>query len=376
MTGDACLLGCGLVTSLGDGLAAQLPALRAGRAGAHAVPQGYQMPPWPYHLAVAYAGATRMYDMLDRAVEQALAEADLAAAQLDRMAVLVGSTCLDLPLQESEYAAQAAAGAGRVPIKGPNYGNVAAHLAQRFGLRGPQYTLNTACSSSANALLHARLLLHEGRVQHALVVGVESYNRLSVQGFGSLMLLSKSRYRPFDRDRDGLILGEGAGALVLGTGGGTERIVGAASACDPSSPTNSAPARIAEVMQAALADGGVPLGALAAIKAHGTGTGSNDGAEGQAMRELGAAAGGLPPFTSLKPYVGHTLGGCGAIELLLLLAAWREGFLPATPEFAQADPAIGVAPLPAAVALPARGAVLCNFFGFGGNNTSLVVARG
>jgi 3-oxoacyl-[acyl-carrier-protein] synthase-1 len=366
------LLGCGLVTGLGAGLPAQLPALRAGRAGASRVPQGYNMPPWPYHLAAGFEGAQRLYAMIDLAVEQALAESRLDAAQRRRMAVLVGSTCLDLPLHETEYADAAAAGHETSPIHGPSYGNVAAHLAQRFGLGGAQYTLNTACSSSANALLHARLLLAEGRADQALVVGVEAYNRLSVSGFGSLMLLSKSSYRPFDRNRDGLILGEGAGAVVLGREPGDTRLVGAASACDPSSPTNSQPERVVEVMRGALADAGLAPADLVAIKAHGTGTGSNDASEGQGMRLLGEK---LPPFTSLKPYIGHTLGGCGAIELLLLLAAWREGFLPATPGFAETDPAIGAAPVASAQPLPARGAVLCNFFGFGGNNTSLVVAR-
>jgi 3-oxoacyl-[acyl-carrier-protein] synthase-1 len=367
------LLGCGLVTSLGAGLAAQLPALRAGRAGASRVPQGYNMPVWPYHLAAGFEGAQRLYAMIDLAVEQALADSKLGEAQRRRMAVFVGSTCLDLPLHETEYAEDAAGGHEHTPIKGPNYGNVASHLAQRFDLRGAQYTLNTACSSSANALLHARLLLREGRAEHALVLGVEAYNRLSVAGFGSLMLLSKGGYRPFDRDRDGLILGEGAGAIVLGREAADAQLIGAASACDPSSPTNSLPERVADVMREALADAGVEFAQLLGIKAHGTGTGSNDASEGQGMRLLGER---LPPFTSLKPYVGHTLGGCGVIELLLLLAAWREGFLPATPGFAEIDPAIGAAPVAAAQPLAARGALLCNFFGFGGNNTSLIVARG
>ena len=129
---------------------------------------------------------------------------------------------------------------------------------------------------------------------------------------------------------------------------------------------------MAAVMCAALDDAGLDVKQLIGIKAHGTGTVSNDLSEGQGMRLLGGA---LPPFTSLKPYTGHTLGGCGTIESLCLLAAWREGFLPATPGFAENDPEIGLSPVSTATPLPQQGAVLCNFFGFGGNNTSLVLER-
>ena len=268
-------------------------------------------------------------------------------------------------------------------IKVPGYGNLAREIAERFGLRGPKYTLNTACSSSANAALYARALLAEGRIDHALIVGAEGYNRLSLLGFASLMLLTREGYRPFDRARDGLILGEGVGAFVLGRGDAEKgdsplrgqspfSIVGAATACDPSSPTNSLPERVAEVMREALADAGLEPAQLAAIKAHGTGTPSNDLSEGQAVRAVFGAS--LPPLTSVKPYTGHTLGACGAVELLAMLACWREGFLPPTPGFSAADDALGFAPVMQPQPLGA-GAMLCNFFGFGGNNTSLVLAR-
>lgn len=365
------LLGAGLETCLGSGLAVAVPALRQARA-----PAPQTLNHWPYQFIQAFGGSERLYAMLHSAIEQALRESGLNSGQQRRLAIFIGSTCLDLPLHEDAYA-QDAARHVRTPIHGPGYGNVATHIAQHFGIEGPQYTLNTACSSSANALLHARLLLGQGLAEHALVMGVEAYNRLSLEGFGSLLLLSRQAYRPFDQARDGLILGEGAGVMILGRAPRADEnfpfaLCGAASACDPSSPTNSQPARIADVMRAALDDAGLRAGDLAAIKAHGTGTASNDLSEGQGMRLLGNK---LPPFTSLKPYTGHTLGGGGVIETLLLLAAWRAGFLPGTPGFTQTDPDIGLAPLAAAVPLPERGAALCNFFGFGGNNTSLVFSR-
>lgn len=377
MAAPVYLLGSGLVTCLGEGLHAQVAALAACTPGAARQPQGLNIPPWPYHLAGDALRADWIYEMIARAVMPALAQARLEAGAQRRLAIFVGSTCIDLPLHESRYAESLRRGEADVPMLGPSFGNIAAHIARQFGIEGAQYTLNTACSSSANALLHAHWMLREGSIDHALVVGVEAYNRLSVQGFGSLLLLSRQGYKPFDRARDGLILGEGVGAMLLGRDppagvAAPLKLCGGASACDPSSPTNSSPERIAEVMRAALADAQVDVGALCAIKAHGTGTASNDASEGLGMRAVSDV---LPPFTSLKPYTGHTLGGCGTIETLCLLAAWEQGFLPATPGFGAPDPEIGIAPITASHPLPPRGAVLCNFFGFGGNNTSLVVAR-
>jgi 3-oxoacyl-[acyl-carrier-protein] synthase I len=370
---SAWLHGAGLVTCLGTDVNAHLRALRAGQPAPARVPKGAAIPGWPYCTT-----GMDMRAFTETAVAQALDDARLDAGARARLTLMVGSTCLDLPLHESSYVSQAQTGGAVSAFFDPGYGNIAAHLAQRFGIHGPQYTFNTACSSSTNALMHARLLLADGRADHVLVVGVEAYNRLSVRGFESLLLLSRQHlYRPFDGQRDGLILGEGAGALVLGRdppAGSVPAVAlaGAASACDPSSPTGSLPDRMADVMHEALYDAGARLPDLIAIKAHGTGTVSNDLSEGQALRDM---PGPLPPVTSLKPYTGHSLGACGAIESLLLIAAWRAGFLPATPGFREADPLIGVQPIKAAQPLPAHGAVLSNSFGFGGNNTALVWRR-
>lgn len=368
----AYVLGGGLVTALGRGLAAHARALAVGQARPGVAPVSFAGRELPFHFAAApeEKGAA-FVRMIEQAVGDALAEAALPPAAVQRIGLFVGSTSLDLPLHEAAYTASYTR--GDVPaVKEPGYGNLARHIAERFGLEGQEYTLNTACSSSANAVLYARRMLAEGRIDHALVVGAEGYNRLSLLGFASLMLLTRAGYRPFDQARDGLVLGEGVGALVLGREArpGAYAVIGAATACDPSSPTNSQPERVAEVIRGALDDAGLPAEALVAVKAHGTGTPSNDLSEGQALRSVFGAP---PPLTSIKPYVGHTLGACGAIELLCMLACWRDGFLPATPGFAQPDEAMGLSPLTARQPLGA-GAMLCNFFGFGGNNTSLVLA--
>lgn len=255
------------------------------------------------------------------------------------------------------------------------YGMLADTLARRLGVNGPCMTFNTACSSSANAALYAARLIDSGAIEHALVLGTESYNRLSLLGFASLMLVSDSGLRPFDASRDGLVLGEGVGALVLGRPerGRAAHISGGANLCDTSSATNSRPEAIAHVMQSALTDAGITVSDLAAIKAHGTSTPSNDKAEGEGMKL--AFGDRLPPFTSMKGHFGHTLGACGALETAALLAVLDAGFLPATAGFAERDPDLGISPMTERGGA-AEGHYLLNYFGFGGNNTSLVLRHG
>ena len=271
--------------------------------------------------------------------EEALAEAGLGPGQRERCALLLGSSCLDLPWHEA-----AARDDPSLIIREPNYGKLAARLAEALDLGGPCYTINTACSSSANAMLHAQRLLAAGLCDKALVLGVEIENRVSLQGFAALMLLSPGPYRPFDAERDGLILGEAVAAAVFGGDDDAPgfRLLGGATRCDPSSPTNSDPDGVAALIGEALVTSGLEADELLAVKAHGTGTPNNDRGEAQALRLAGLER---VPVTSLKPYTGHTLGACGAVECALLLAAWDEGFLPATPGFRTQDPEVGMAPL-------------------------------
>lgn len=362
------LLGTGIWTALGRGSALHGQALRQPPTPHHERRAGTR--PVPFR-PLADCNET---DSLTRAslscAEQALSEAGIDTGARGDCALVLGSSCLDLPWHEDEALADTS-----LIFREPNYGRLAARLAKALELGGPAYTLNTACSSSANAMLQAQRLIGAGVAERVLVIGVEIENRISLHGFSSLMLLSAGDYRPFDADRDGLVLGEAVGAMVFGPagsdGGSGFRLLGGAGRCDPSSPTNSEPDRIAELMREAMDRAAVPPDAIQAIKAHGTGTANNDRSEAEALRLADLAA---PPMTSLKPYTGHTLGACGAVECALLLAAWSAGYLPATPGFGRIDPEIGLAPITEAVPL-GEGPILANFFGFGGNNASLVWDR-
>ncbi len=364
--------GLGLVSALGDGVPAHVTGMREARVRAAGRVRDWDGRWAPFYEVRGVRQAGRLEALVDKAVEQALVSAGLDEQQCRGLSLLVGCSGLELPGHQDHY--QDMSAAERAEVKRPAYGHVAQELAQRWNLGGAQYTLNTACSSSANALLYAQRLLAAELAEFVLVVGVEVKSRVSAMGFAALMLLARAAYQPFDAGREGLVLGEASAALLLSSrpppdGRPAFALRGGASACDPTSPTGSAPPRMARLIDAALADAGLTLADIHAIKAHGTGTPANDLAEGQAMAML---SGPLPPFTSLKPYVGHTLGACGALETALTLAAWDAGFLPATPGFAQPDPQLELSPLTAALALPPQGSLLLNYFGFGGNNTCLV----
>jgi 3-oxoacyl-(acyl-carrier-protein) synthase len=257
-------------------------------------------------------------------------------------------------------------------VRGPAWG--ASLLTSRFDLRGPVLTLTTGCSSSANALLVASEMLARGEAKRAIVVGAEGLSAVTLSGFEALMLLDAQGCRPFDRDREGLQLGEAVAVLILeatAAAGSDPLILGGANLCDTHHLTSASPdgSVMQEVMAQALAQAQVTAADIVAVKAHGTGSIDSDRAEANALRGLFGPS--LPPVVGLKGYLGHTLGACGALETLALIACAGAGFIPATAGFSNADPELGVEPLRAPIS--ARpGPYLLNFFGFGGNYTSLV----
>lgn len=259
-------------------------------------------------------------------------------------------------------------------VRGPAWGSE--QIADHLQLSGPVLTLSTGCSASANALLAAMEMLQRSRVRRVLVVGAEGLSAVTLSGFASLMLLDPDGCRPFDRDRAGLQIGEGIAALMLEADGenvSRATLRGGANLCDTHHLTSASPdGRVMnEVMCQALASAGVSADEVVAVKAHGTGSIDSDRAEAHALRALFGAS--LPPVVALKRYVGHTLGACGAIETAALIGCLENAFVPATAGFHNADPEFNVEPT--RTPLPARpGAYLLNFFGFGGNYTSLVLA--
>jgi 3-oxoacyl-(acyl-carrier-protein) synthase len=362
------------VTRLRAGLASASPALATLPALA---------PPTDRQAVVSAVDHTRFplhpdgtAAMVRLAIDEALASAGVGADALRDCALVVGGSAMLAHAEQASRELYRTEPGRRPRLELP--GALTSELARQNGLRGPTLTLSTACASSANALLVARDWVARGLATRALVVGVERLCATTLSGFASLMLLDPNGCRPFDAARRGLHFGEGAGALLLEADGErpgrVPRLMGGASLCDVHHPTRANPdgSGMARCMREALHDAGVTAETIVAVKAHGTGSLDSDAAEAAAMRGVFAH---VPPFTALKRYFGHTLAACGAIETIALLAAMEDGAIPAAAGFETPDADLGIAPLQQPLAAT-PGNYLFNYFGFGGNCASLVIAHG
>jgi 3-oxoacyl-[acyl-carrier-protein] synthase-1 len=350
--------------ALGDDLHSAAQALQAGQP-----PQGEPFLLHEVEKPRNYLYAARTGESLSERLDRLLGETLGANAQaFDDCLLIVASTSLDI----SELEALTSQRQGFNPEDATCLDRLAAELRQRWGFAAA-FTLNTACTSAANGLLYGARLINAGQYSRALVLSFETSSTIAMQGFGALMLTSPSgQYRPFHPERDGLLLGEAYAAVLLGREPGDAplaRLLGGFSACDTSSLTTTREdgSHIHWVMQQALRSAGCTAAQIDLVKLHGTATSANDEAERNGMRLLYGEQ--MPALSLLKPWLGHTLGACGLSESLLLLQALQNGPLPAVSYADQAMLPFNSEPQ----ALAADSLLLTNFFGFGGNNASLVL---
>ena len=257
-------------------------------------------------------------------------------------------------------------------------------LAAALGFRGPLTFIANACASGANAIGHAFELIRNGRAERVLTGGYDALSQLVFAGFDSLQALSPTQCRPFDAQRDGLALGEGAAVLTLETLEHAQRrgaeilgeIAGYGAATDTHHLTQPHPQGDAALasMRAACARARVTPEQIGYVNAHGTGTPLNDSAEAAAIHRWAGGRAATLPVSSTKSGIGHLLGAAGAVETVVCLMALRGQWLPPTPTLQTPDPVCGFPivrqPMDAAFEY-----ALTNSFGFGGANASLVLRR-
>lgn len=256
---------------------------------------------------------------------------------------------------------------------------LAENLAAELDLGGPVYAVSNACASGLIAVEQAMRVLERGMATHALVIGVDVLSDFVISGFSSLRALDPEPARPFDADRKGLSLGEGAGALLLSNEIGTRtfaRILGAANSNDAEHIT--APSRegsgLRRSIEACLSRAGRSLSDIGYINAHGTATPFNDEMECQAISRLYGDA-DQPPLTSMKGSIGHTLGAAGVIEAALSMEAMRTETIPPSPGYA-AHGVTGPLNIPTQpMKAPQLDNVLCMKSGFGGLNAAVLLGR-
>lgn len=261
-------------------------------------------------------------------------------------------------------------------------GAIARAMVKVFGLRGEHFTVSTACSSSANALILAALRILEGRFKAVAVLGVDTLSEMVYYGFGSLGLISPFPATPFDKNRKGLTLGEAAACLILedeetavGRGARVHAgLLGYGMTSDAHHITAPDPegSGIERCVGKALENAGIGPSYIDAINAHGTGTPQNDEVEGRVMSRI---FGSLTPMTSTKSFTGHTLGAAGAIEAIFSILSITEGFVPATVGTREISEEIDVHVVMGGPLKREIGTVLSTSFGFGGSNAALIFGK-
>jgi 3-oxoacyl-[acyl-carrier-protein] synthase-1 len=262
------------------------------------------------------------------------------------------------------------------------FGGVAEFLARIAGAQGPCYTLSTACSASAKALVSARALLELDVCDAVVAGGVDTLCGLTANGFVSLQAVAKGLTNPMSRNRSGITLGEGAALFVVTREPGGVQLLGAGESSDAHHMSAPEPeGKGAEAcMRAALVDAGLEPEAIAYLNLHGTGTPQNDATESAAVERVFARP---VPCSSTKPLVGHALGASGALEagFCWMMLRRRDGARIAPPPHrwdGVRDPNLPpLALVPEATwihALPPS-AIMSNSFGFGGSNCSVILAE-
>lgn len=405
--------GMGLVTSLGSGKADNWKALSAGRSGVKTIAR------FPTEgLRTTIAGTVDFFDVepysapkLSIAMALAAAEEALGEAQLSQNGKFPGPLYLATPPAELEWPqrkalydaplpadvtgynrlfAAARSGAFRSMYDMFQFCSVAEHVAERVGTRGLPVSVSTACASGASAIQLGVEAIRRGETDAALCVGTDSSVQLeALIRFSLLSALSTNNNSPekasrsFSRNRDGFVMAEGAGALVLesleaATARGAH-VLGVVRGCgemaDDYHRTRSRPdgTAIIGAIRNALIDADAAPDEIDYVNAHGTSTPENDKMEYLSLRAVLGDHLDKTPVSSSKSMIGHTLSAAGAIEAVLSLLIIQNGILLPTINYDDPDPEIPLDVVPNA-ARPAKvRTVMSNSFGFGGQNVSLVL---
>ena len=257
------------------------------------------------------------------------------------------------------------------------------NVARYFGLKPFMATISTACSSSANALILGARMIQQGLVQRAICGGCDAMSRFTVNGFLSLKNVDKSPCKPFDQNRMGLNLGEGAGYLLLEKESDAKTrganilayFSGYANSNDAYHPTAPSPdgEGAHRTMLQALNKAGLKPEDIGYINAHGTATANNDASEGKAIERLFGM--NTPQFSSTKPFTGHTLAAAGSVEAIFSIYAMQEGKVFPNLNFKTQMEELAIRPATVLQENLTIHHVLSNSFGFGGNNVSLVFSK-
>ncbi len=326
-------------------------------------------------------GLTRTTLLAYKAFQEAIKSADLSEEEISsfKTGFISSSTVGGMSNTDELYADANLKGEPSEFVKSYGGGEHVLRIIKKYGIKGFTSTINTACSSSVNAIMLGARLIKSGRLDRVIVGGTDSLAKYTVNGFNSLMILSDEFCQPFDERRKGLNLGEGAGFLVLESDRVVKNtstvgeVLGYGNANDAYHPSATSPEangpRLA--MKRALGNAHISEKEIDYINAHGTGTVNNDETELFAFQKTFTK---IPPYNSTKSYTGHTLAASGAIESIFSLISLNENTL--FPSLNCSNP-IGKnneAPISKVIQKEMK-IVMSNSFGFGGNCSSVIFKK-
>ena len=389
------ITGEGIISAIGNDKASVLQSLLDGRSGIvemkHLHSSHHELPVGEVQLSndemkamlalpiEEQTSRTSLMGML--AVRQALAEAQLpeTAPKNRRVVLISGTTVGGMDITEQYYDSFATSDEHLDCLKKHDCGSSTEEIAAMFGI-SECTTISTACSSAANALILGANLLKTGQADLVIAGGSEALTRFHLNGFNSLMILDHEPCRPFDALRAGLNLGEGAAFVVMETeASARERgadihawLTGYGNACDAFHQTASSDngEGAYRAMTEALEMAQLKPEDIDYVNAHGTGTPNNDLSESAALKRVFAEK--MPPISSTKAFTGHTTSASGSIETVICLLAMQHHFVPANLRWEHQIPD-GITPTTGVKDVTLKH-VVCNAFGFGGNDSSLILS--
>ena len=354
----------------------------------HLGAEGRGFDPGPYVRRLDPAALGRASQMAIAAARLALEDAGLDAENLDpeRSGVAMGTTSgeprevekLDDRILAGELDRVGAEFLSLYPCH-----TIAAHVARELGFAGVNTMIPTACAAGNYALAHALDVLRAGRADLMLAGGADSFSRITYTGFARLGAIAPERCQPFDRNRKGMIPGEGAAVLVLeplerALDRGTRiyaELAGYGLSCDAHHMTAAHPEAdgAARAMERALADVGASPEEVSYVSAHGTGTPTNDRLEILAVKRVFGGAAARIPMSSIKSMIGHTMGAASAIEAAVCALAVAENRIPPTMNLE--EPEEGLDFVPNEARDPQVLLAMNNAYAFGGNNASVILRK-
>ncbi len=408
MSNSIWVTGLGAVSAFGIGREALWSGLTAGRSGIGPISL-YDASPYAARIAgevssyipgdhfgrktLRRLGRFAQFGILATAEALAHSGIDSATVPPGRVATIVGSGIGDFEMVENQILLMKKRGPGKVnPFTVPRVitNMASANIAIEHGFTGPSFGTSSACATGAHAIAMSMLMLRAGIVDVAIAGGAEAcISPAVVEAYCALRALStrevapEQASRPFDRDRDGFVIAEGAGILILEREEHARRrnasplaeLAGFGMSCDAhhitASPQDGKIA--AQAMTLALEDARLGPEDIHYVNAHGTSTQLNDSAETAALKVAFGSRAGSIPVSSTKSMTGHTLGAAGALEAVVSIMAIRNGILPPTINLEHPDPACDLDYVPGTAREAKVGAGMSNSFGFGGQNCVLVM---